>query len=371
MSSRARSLIALSVATLVLATPLTAQLPDSVAALRALLARVSAELGAHQAVERIEASNDSLQRLGRVLLTGNVALVVLERLPEDEVRRVAGAVDSSLTWFGGIPDSFTRSIVQRMTWVSDVPRLLALPSLRGRTPINAEWGGELTSFNSARAALLEPLATAFVQRQLDDTWRAWLPRTFGVNWDDGDAEGALDELAAASAYIRGRECLAGRLASCRLWLGIDDDSLPYSVRFTRAELVEALRLSGYVTGPEGRACQAGNGDACARFLAASERVLFDAVPAPPHIRASLVRSLRVSSGPEAMRRAFADSTGSIGARMARAAGVPEDSLVDRWRTWVLSRGRAERVSAGAGDIATALAFTFILLGMAVRSGRWR
>ena len=57
--------------------------------------------------------------------------------------------------------------------------------------------------------------------------------------------------------------------------------------------------------------------------------------------------------------------------MARAAGVPEDSLISEWRSWVLSRGRSERVSAGVGDFASALIFILLLVAMATRSGRWR
>jgi hypothetical protein len=91
------------------------------------------------------------------------------------------------------------------------------------------------------------------------------------------------------------------------------------------------------------------------------------VPAADLGRQSLVRALRALHGRAAVARALADSVGSIGDRLARAAEISEDSLMREWRYWVLTRGGRPRERSFAADAAPVLFAAGLLLFVATRS----
>ena len=345
--------------------------PDSTALLRTRLAQVETQLAVREEQRQQEEAR-APKRLGRIQTEGNITVLVRESVPRDTIVRLATAADSILADFGGIPDTFTRTMIQVMPFVSDTATLLAAPGVKERRRLDLDWSGDLSGSNLGDGWMLAFPVTRAFRETLDSTWQNWLGYHFGVYWkraDDG--EGAINELASPD-FATGTECLAGRLRSCRLWLGVDNDVQPYRVRYKADELVRATR-ERHFGGPDGAACRNGEGDACARIIENGQTygVILSPVPAPEHIRASLVRGVRELHGAGAVRQALADQNGSVGERLARAAGVSEDSLMAEWRRWVLSRGRTERVSAGVGDVLTALLFTALLVGLATRSGRWR
>jgi hypothetical protein len=88
-------------------------------------------------------------------------------------------------------------------------------------------------------------------------------------------------------------------------------------------------------------------------------------------RGSLLRAVRVVHGAAALRRALADTSGSVGVRLARASGVSEDSLLAEWRAWLLTGGGGRRVTADFADGVPVALLGALLLLAAARSGRWR
>jgi hypothetical protein len=66
-------------------------------------------------------------------------------------------------------------------------------------------------------------------------------------------------------------------------------------------------------------------------------------------------------------RALADTTGSIGERLARASGVGEDSLMLEWRYWVLNRGGRPSDRNLLADGVPAVLLAALLLAAARRS----
>jgi hypothetical protein len=369
MSERRAVLLALSLATGILEPALAQRAPDSTALLRARLAQVNGLFTARAELRHAEEAR-APRRLGRTQTEGNFTLLVSEAVPRDTVVRLAASADSILANFGGIPDSFIRTFVHVMPFVSDTAALLASPAMRGRSRLRLEWSGELPGFDLRDGWILaEPVVRAFRESR-DSTWQAWLDYSYGVYWQPADAGEAAITMLTSPNYAVGNECLAGRSRSCRLWLGVDRDSQPFLVRYKPEELV-SIAQQRTMRGAEGAACRAGEAATCARVFERSPWLQVRVIPAPEHLRSSLIRAVRSLHGPDAVRRALADRTGSVGERLSRAAGVSEDSLMTEWRHWVLSRGRMERVSAGAGDALTALLFTALLVGLAARSGRWR
>ena len=96
-------------------------------------------------------------------------------------------------------------------------------------------------------------------------------------------------------------------------------------------------------------------------------------PAPAGLasRRSLMRAVHALHGSAALRRALADTLGSVGMRLARASGLTEDALVTEWRIWLLRAGGHSRVTAGVVDALPVVIVGALLLFAAARSGRWR
>jgi len=258
--------------------------------------------------------------------------------------------------------------------LTDSARLFAAPVYQKRQYVHVDrWFSSDTLDDTGRRFAL-PIAERY-REALDSTWQSWLPSDYGLYWRlDEEGESAIYHLASEATSATGKECLAGTVRSCRYWLGVDADSVPYDVRYHPDELRSAVsvRWADYL-GPEMNPCRQGDDAACGRLFRGIREGWrpLALIPAPSEARASLIRSVRAIHGADALRRAFADTAGSVGERLARASGMSEDSLTAQWRMWVLSRGRPERVTAGTGEAFSAIAFTAILLGLALRSGRWR
>jgi hypothetical protein len=205
---------------------------------------------------------------------------------------------------------------------------------------------------------------------LEPTWRGWLPPDLGVAWTlRRDGPGAARDLMRGDTYA-GAECLAGSVAACRLWLGLDGAANPYLVRYRPEELRQLVHGRWF---PDGRAnelahqCTTGSDAAC---LQVASLGYLPSIPAGPALRSSLLRYVRALPG-DLLLPALADHRGSVGERLARAAGVGEDSLIRGWRIWLLTGGGQRPVTAGVRDALPVLLLSALLLLAAARSGRWR
>jgi hypothetical protein len=371
--SRSTVLLALAALLVVRAAPVRGQSDEETDRReRRLLARaesLQAQENA-QAVSRAEAFWSRLRP--RVFRSGVAMLVVGEAIPATEAQR---ALDSGLTLlraFGAVPAQFARELV--LFGMVDnrgdtLSRLGSGTRRRQHVAVYEHGPNSARSWSISADAVARALADAY-RDSLDFDWRHWLP--FGYHeprWMRSQAWGVFQELTRSPLSTPGR-CAAGEVEGCRLWLGIDRDTQPFAERFTAADLRNRLRegslsdASG--TSETGHACLEGVDAACVAYFQ-SHRI--SDIPAPEASRRGFLRMYRSAFGANAIERAVADSTGSIAERLARAAGVREDSLVMRWRYWALTRGGQPRDRSTAADAVPGLALAAVLLALVVRGRR--
>ena len=357
-------------AALFLAGPLAAQRPEdrSPAELRSLLARAQAQVQPFT-TERIkrEAESEPL-RAGRLVQSGDVAIVVFAAVAPQDARAMAHAVDSLLTAFAVIPPAFVRSLVLVMPNTPDAQGVIDRSAAAGRRPVEMHVSGVKDVRPERRGSVLRPLLDAYVA-SLDESWRSWLAggaENLGLEWTERHAAESGMEALTNAVYAVGEQCLVANAAGCRRYLGLDTEAEPYAARFTGAELRRHL---GTVRGEADQdACYTGDDAACVAVAEGSNRL--HQVPASSEARRSFLWSVRVRYGAAVLERALADSTGALADRLADAAGAPADSLVLGWRTWALSAGGQERVGAGLGDVAAAFGIISLLLVLATRRSQW-
>ncbi len=334
---------------------------------RALLARVDSLR--MQLAQRDSASRRPtyVERRARRFDAGPVAALLPGSVGMETGRRVAAGAERYVG--GAIPTEFVASHVVVAFAATGVDSMLRAERLGPRTRLMADVAARPDTFADGWA-VAAALATAYGET-LDTTWREWLPLDLGVGWTlRRNGRGAVWDLMRGDTRA-GAECLAGNVAECRLWLGLDNDASPYRVRYRPKELRRQIGSRWFAWG-DARAlahdCTTGSDDACVRVASLG---LLPAIPAGPSPRSSMVAFVRAGKSSTALPRAFADSAGSVGDRLARATGLPEDSLVQEWRIWLLTGGGQPRVTADLRDALPVVIFGGLLLLAAARSGRWR
>jgi hypothetical protein len=365
-----RRVLLAALAALLVALPLAAQRrPDPDPRATELLARaesLSAELTAAARVRGFEAAT---RRRGHVVRAGRFVSVFWEAVTPQVAQSVVARADSVLESFGGSPAAWLDRIVGVQFNSMDTARLLADPAMRHRIPAELDWTPAQDTIDGALAVALQ--ISGRYRRTLDSTWQSWLPMDYGVVWVKPSGDWALMALTNPE-WSTGTGCLAGRLGECRLWLGLDRTARPVAMRYRADELRTHVKdLAWYRRSSVDRDACLQNGDdaACVRF--AESQPVVDPIPSPGIARASLVRAAWTLHGATAVSRAFADTTGSIGERFARAVGISEDSLVSEWRIWTLARGRTERMAATLPQSLAVIFAALLVVFLAARSGRWR
>lgn len=370
MSSSLRVLlVTLAVLCLGCAAPLVAQAPlEGSARDRALLSRAESLLAWSVARDSTLLAARRVAWRARLAESGGLVLVVPSVVPAENARRALDSAQALLREFGGIPEAFPRSLVIYNSEATDTGVVLASPVLRARTRVQVGLmqvtGGSWTVNGWMVAASVMQAYRA----SLDDGWRTWLPTEFGLGgWERSLAWQAYRELTE-SPWSVGVRCVSGEPAGCRLWLGIDQDSAPYTRRYTAAELRTYLSSSSQerhtARSDRGVACLQGEDAACVEYAMHEQRPM--QIPAAPVGRRSLLRAVQALHGNTAETRALADSVGPLGDRLARAAGISEDSLAREWRYWVLTRGGRPRERSFAADAAPVLFAAGLLLFAATR-----
>lgn len=354
------------------AAPLRAQAPEdrSAAELRALIARADSQLAVY-ALERARQELASApRRTARLMMSGDVALVHWDAVPSARARELARRADSVLTESGAVPAAFVRSVVLVMERAADTAAALSSPDVAGRRRLAFQVPVTQLTRTVDDWWVLGPLLTEYTAG-LHSTWRDWGQNAFGfVRWKPSEAAERGGRELTAPRYAAGEQCLAGHAVGCRRYLGVDDDAHPYAARFTPAEL--RAMIAEYYGGYAGVTdCRSGDDAACVQVLERFPFAGIGGVPAGGDTRAGLLAAVSAMHGTDALHAALADTTGSIGERLAGASGVSLDSLVLEWRAWALSGGRPYHVRAGFGDLAAALVAVALLLILATRSGRWQ
>ncbi|MGA2382418.1 MAG: hypothetical protein ABSG61_03195 [Gemmatimonadales bacterium] len=310
------------------------------------------------------------ERLARRFDAGDVTAILANSVGDATGHRVVAGASAFLSELGAIPPSFISSCVVVAYSATGKDSVLRAEGLIRRARIMAD---ALSSPDTlADGAIVAVVIGRAYRESLDADWKAWLPEDVALVWTmKRDGAAAAQELMAGETDA-GARCLAGDVARCRLWLGVDRDPTPYATRYRPAEIRRLLMKQFYGWGRVGglpAECAAGSDRACLQVVDRGEWL--SPVPASPRARAALVREVRALHGAATLRRALTDSSGSVGARLARAVGISEDSLIYEWRSWVLTGGGNARVAAGARDAMPALIFAGLLLLAAARSGRWR
>jgi len=337
---------------------------------RALLSRAESLLAWSVAKDSTLLAARRVAWRARLAEAGGLVLVVPSVVPAENARRALDSAQSLLREFGGIPEAFPRSLVIYNWEARDTGVVLASPVLSARTrvqfPLTPPAFGVGWTVNgwTVAASVLQAYRAS-----LDDDWRTWLPTDFGLGgWERSIAWQAYRELTE-SPWSVGVRCVSGEPAGCRLWLGIDRDSAPYTTRYSAAELRTYLSSSSQEwhtrRSDRGVACLQGEDAACVEYAIHEQRPI--QTPAAPVGRRSLLRAVHALHGNTAEARALADSVGPLGDRLARAAGISEDSLVREWRYWVLTRGGRPRERSFAAEAVPVLLAAGLLLFAATRS----
>jgi hypothetical protein len=344
----------------------------------ALLARVDSLYRQIQARAEQERRLEQVRNRAVVVEDSGWAIVVPGQIPADRARHSLDTARTILQEFGGIPEGFARSLVIVAPGATDTGRVLSAPIVRHRRRVGMggiQYSGSLER-GDGRLDLSSFVVAGAFERAFKDSrdsdWREWLPWDFGFRpWTRAAAWDAFQSLTRSPLAVGGG-CLAGDPAACRRWLGVDRDSAPFRARFDatelRADMIRRRLPIGRVS-RNGAACLSGNGEACYAFFASPTEGgrFLSPIPADETGRRSLLRELRALHGPSALQQALADTAGSVGERLSRAAGIGVDSLMLEWRYWVLTRGGRPQDRNLLADAAPAVLLAGLLLAAARRS----
>ncbi len=326
---------------------------------------MAAEIARQDSVARREQHRE---RLATRFDAGAVTVLLPASVGDATGRRFAAGAFHLLDSAGVIPWPFVQARVVVAYAALGADSVMRAEHLDGRSRILADISAAPDSLADGQLAAAV-LANAYLGT-LDREWRAWLPGDLAIGWSmPREGTSAARELMAGETRA-GARCLGGSVADCRLWLGLDRDST--EARYLPAEIRRAL-TSRYGPWMAARGlfgqCEAGSDDACEKLV--REGHWMPVSPASPASRGSLLHAVRRLHGTESLRRALADTSGSVGERLARATHLSEDSLVAEWRSWLLTGGGQSPVTADLRDAVPAVLAAALLLLAAARSGRWR
>ena len=173
-----------------------------------------------------------------------------------------------------------------------------------------------------------------------------------------------------------RRCFLGEIARCVDALGLGgaagDLERWYPSPGERRALVTGSFAEFFnhgATASAFRACASGGDGDCTELL---RSLPGGALPKPLgyEARSTLVYVALRMGGRDAYRRLLANPSDPLAARLAAAAGMPLDSLVDRWRGDMMA-SRPATVLLPGWAFAVALAWTALFAGCGMWSTRWR
>lgn len=188
----------------------------------------------------------------------------------------------------------------------------------------------------------------------------------------------------ANVYVRlvttpsaaARQCFLGDIAGCETALGLGDSVDAFLRWYPSGAERRTLLLRSYddyfnrgATSVMWRTCLAGDDGACTELLRSLPRNI---IPRPLDFdaRRLLVDIALRSGGREAYGRLLADSGDPLAARLAAAAGIPNDSLLRQWRAAILA-SRPVPVVLSRWAVLAAVGWTVLLAACGMTSSRWR
>lgn len=256
-------------------------------------------------------------------------------------------------------------------------------TLRGRAgrlarfrPLALRAGGRINAFGGA--TLVRPIRSETVEAALLRHAGANLPRvvpkldrlvgrTVSFANDAEEFSFAARELAL-SASSPARRCRMGSFVDCRRVLDPDTSATrlerwyePQDHRQVVTQQRPAVASQDTAGKSSWQRCVDGADSACTRLVG----VLPVRDPISAIVRGTLVRHALDAGAPGTLARLEADTTGGLVAMLARAAHVPEDSLLSGWHHRI--QGAGEREDIGNVPLALAAAtWSLILLAFSIR-----
>ncbi len=259
-------------------------------------------------------------------------------------------------------------------WQSLVARFGPSVTAHGAFPV--------TTFGSTRSTVPKLAKAGDLARGLERSAALWIWSTQGaavLRWMGGtvptgtishsDVGDIAEELLRTPARPN-RACYSGETMACAAALGIHVGADTLDAWF---EPDTWPRLAGMVSGElnglervaRERCMNAGDLSAC-RSILTPARVL---PPVGVVGRQYLVQLAFESGGASAFERLAADTGVTLEHRLAAAAGVPIDTLLNRWGASLRAVPRGP--AAPPQELLLGLAWSGLLLTMALRGSRWR
>ena len=360
MSRRARNLFV--AAALVLPRALVGQHADLVRA------RADSLLREWQQASALAAVQDSLRHAaaiaGRDTVRAGALTILVNRSPLPIAQAAAGAWTQIERFFGPAAQ-----------WLARQP--LVIQALDPDTMVPANPGDALQIYWDLNERELTRVLLGFADlSSADPAVRDWLggPVLPGLDSDQRRAQVYVALVTAPSQAVR--RCFAGDRAACRDALSLGPTTPDLLIRWygpdERRDLV-TLRYAGFldkgVRAPEFRSCAGGSDSACLDLLESLPPGSLER-PLDYAARFSLLETAVALGGTRTFERLFATAPGPMGARLAAAAQVSEDSLVARWRSDVVT-ARPKPVPVPPWAMWVALGWTVAFMTCGLGSSRWR
>jgi len=173
-----------------------------------------------------------------------------------------------------------------------------------------------------------------------------------------------------------RACFLGDIARCRTALDLVDTADAflrwYPSAAERRHVLETAfpdYFNRSASAATWHTCVTGNDTACIELLRSLPSGSIPRILDSDARRLLVHVALRMG-GREAYGRLLADSNASLSARLARASGVPADTILARWRAAIIA-SRPKPVTLPNWGIIAALFWTIVLAVCGMRSSRWR
>jgi hypothetical protein len=352
-----RPTVTLGAALLLVAAPLTAQIP-------ALHARADSLLAEWREAEAFADLQDSLrltrERGGRDTIRAGALIYLVNRSPLPLAQAAAIAWPQVERFYGPAAQAF----VQRPFLIQAVD-----PDTNEDIPpgqaIKILWNTDVSSLARALVAMADLSG-------LDTGLRNWLGGAVVARFDSGPGHSAVYVQLVTAPSRAVRRCYSGERSACSDALSLSDMTDPAAQWYgpeerqalVATQYAEFLNRTGHVQGVH--ACTQGSDFACLDLL----RSLSLGQPLDYQARLTLLETAVRLGGTETFSRLLTTPAGPMGRRLATAALVSEDSLVGRWRNDVLA-ARPVPVPLPPWGAWVALGWVIVFASCGAGSSRWR
>ena len=242
-----------------------------------------------------------------------------------------------------------------------------------RSPLHI---GMEVPWNMSAAALTQLLLGNAPMPEPDRPLREWLNGPLRPSWRAAEDRAAVYVQLVTAPSQAVRDCFQGRLEGCAAALDVGASPATLETWYPSAAERRSLLIQSFgdffnhgATSAALRLCVTGSDSACTGLLRSLPRGVLPR-PLGADARFTLVHLALRLGGREAYHRLLVDPAAPVGARLAAAAGMSEDSLVARWRAEILA-ARPVPVEMPSWAFVIALGWMVFFAGCGLRSSRWR